>query len=328
MRRVLSRSLSNNNLTNKTRTLVRDITQGTPPFSRQFSASAVQTAQDLKGRLERHRAHPNNHPFYSYLKEDLAVNGMNPAQWQSFSNNFICRTRWTAPFVALVVHHALLNNDPKTATETTINLSDEMGSGDAEKSHPGLLLRTFNLQSKRVFDLPPIEKLSDAEQSPYITDETLAYKKMQEAFLRGKTEKIYPRIIGCMFAHEGLADDMLLGIKPIFECYKKYYTKEEFALLDQYFAAHRDDEIEGGNVEEMHGVYATLAVERALEQAKKNHKEVTKGSNDFLDNTANFWDSVLREMEHLGKEKRSPLAPPFVKKITIKDEEPNKSQER
>lgn len=234
-----------------------------------------------------------NHPIFESLEEQ-SKQGFTAKQYEVYRDNFFRRTELTIPSIARVIEKAALSGDPQAVVDTLRNLNDEGGYGDIEKMHSNLLLKSHNVHGMRVFDLNPIVSLSDVENSPNLVPEVEEYRKAkQQSF-----DHSYPYIAGNTWAHELAADGMLDSFRKIFFTpYKGNYTPEEYKKVTEFFTAHKDDSIEGGDVEAQHERMARSAAERACKESLANVSEVRKGGLNFLDHQEKLWDGMLREIE-------------------------------
>lgn len=237
--------------------------------------------------------HPaTNHPLFSYLKDQSDI-GFNKMQYAIFYTNFLFRTKETIPSVAYALARAALEGDYSTVAMHGKNLGDETGYGNPDNVHSQLLMDTHNSHGSRVFDLDPLT-IQDLKTSILITPEVREYCEMKAEIFR----KSYPHIAGNMWAHEFAADDMLTNFKEAyFEPYKSHYSEEEYEKLMKFFDAHRDDSVEGGDVEAEHERMARQAVYFACKGDIKKLDDVLQGGLMMLDCQAKVWDSILRESQ-------------------------------
>jgi hypothetical protein len=245
-----------------------------------------------------------NHQLFSYLK-DQSDTGFNKLQYAIFYSNFLFRTKETIPSVALALARAALEGDNATVAMHGRNLGDETGHGNPEDVHSVLLMKTFNEHGKRIFDLDPIS-IQDLKTSILITPEVKEYCEMKVKIFLGS----YAKINGNMWAHEGAADNMLTNFREAyFEPYKSHYTEDEYKELMKFFDAHRDDSVEGGDVEAEHERMARQAVYFSCKGDIKKLDAVLEGGLMMLDCQARVWDSILRETKKFEKwmEKVSPI---------------------
>jgi hypothetical protein len=259
------------------------------------------------------KKHPaTNHSLFSYLK-DQSDTGFNKMQYAIFYNNFLFRTKETIPSVALALARAALEGDNATVAMHGRNLGDETGHGNPEDVHSVLLMKTHNFHGSRVFDLDPMT-IQDLQTSLFITNETREYCEMKEEIFR----KSYPHIAGNMWAHEFAADDMLTNFREAyFEPYKSHYTEAEYEKLMKFFDAHRDDSVEGGDVEAEHERMARQAVYFACKGDIKKLDAVLEGGLMMLDCQAGVWDSILRETKKF--EKWQEKVPPILTQAQAKE---------
>lgn len=246
----------------------------------------------ISQEFESHRA--LNHPLFEYLLQQ-SKEGFTPKQYQIYRDNFFRRTELTIPSVARFIEKAALSGDPQAVVDTIRNLNDEGGYGDIEKMHSSLLKKSHNFHGMRVFNVDPIHELSDVAKSENLVTEVEEYRKSkQDSF-----EKTYPYIAGNTWAHELAADDMLDGFrKAFFEPYQGYYTPPEYIKITEFFTAHKDDSIVGGDVEKQHASMARSAAERACKDSLQNIAHVRLGGLEFLNSQAKLWDGLLREIEN------------------------------
>jgi hypothetical protein len=253
-----------------------------------------------------------NHQLFSYLK-DQSDTGFNKLQYAIFYNNFLFRTKETIPSVALALARAALEGDNATVAMHGRNLGDETGHGNPEDVHSVLLMKTFNEHGKRIFDLDPIS-IQDLKESILITPEVIEYCKMKEDIFR----ESYPDISVHMWAHEYAADDMLTNFREAyFEPYKSHYTEDEYKELMKFFDAHRDDSVEGGDVEAEHQRMARQAVYFACKGDIKKLDAALGGGLMMLDCQARVWDSILRETKKF--ESWMEKVPPILTQAQVKE---------
>jgi hypothetical protein len=233
------------------------------------------------------------HPFFDFLAEQ-SQEGFTSKQFEIYRDNFFRRTELTIPSVARFIEKAALSGDSQAVADTIRNLSDEGGYGDVDKMHSNLLAKSHNVHGMRVFNVNPVYPLSEAGKSQNLVPEVLEYRKAkQQAF-----EQAYPFIAGNTWAHELAADDMLDNFrKAFFAPYRGYYTSEEYQKVTEFFTAHKDDSVEGGDVEAQHERMARGAAERACKESLVNILDVRKGGLDFLSHQERLWDGMLREIE-------------------------------
>ena len=253
-----------------------------------------------------------NHSLFSYLAEQ-SDSGFNKMQYAIFYINFLFRTKETIPSVALALARAALEGDNSTVAMHGKNLGDETGHGNPDNVHSKLLMDTHNFHGSRVFDLDPLT-IQDLKTSILITPEVREYCEMKAEIFR----KSYPHIAGNMWAHEFAADDMLTNFKEAyFEPYKSHYSEEEYEKLMKFFDAHRDDSVDGGDVEAEHERMARQAVYFACKGDIRKLDAVLEGGLMMLDCQAKVWDSILRETQKFENwmEKVAPIH------AGVKDEE-------
>ncbi|HLD77197.1 MAG TPA: hypothetical protein VI861_03600 [Rickettsiales bacterium] len=258
-------------------------------------AQSEEKAREILQEFKEHRA--NHHSFFDYLRDQSYI-GFNPRQLDIFRANFFFRTFKTIQSVANAMRAAAEAGDFSGVAGSAQNLSEEGGKGDPKKVHLKLLEDCFNEYCLKIFGLAPL-LLKDCARSPLLTEEVIAFRKTQLQLFRSS----YPTVVGDLLAHEGAADDML-GVfrETLFLPYKEYYDKESFKKLMLYFDEHRDDEKEGGNVEEQHEQAAlAVATNVICLDPNKNFRLILTGGMKFLNAQANLWDSLLREFK-LAKE--------------------------
>lgn len=233
------------------------------------------------------------HKFFDFLEEQ-SKEGFTSKQFEIYRDNFFRRTELTMPSVARFIEKAALSGDSQAVADTIRNLYDEGGYGDVNKMRSNLLAKSRNLHGIRVFNLNPIYPISEAGKSKNLVPEVEEYRKAkQQAF-----EQEYPFVAGNTWAHELAADNMLDNFrKSFFAPYKGYYTPEEYKKVTEFFTAHKDDTIDGGDVEVQHERMARCAAERACKESLENISAVRKGGLNFLSHQERLWDGMLREIE-------------------------------
>ena len=245
-----------------------------------------------------------NHPFFDYLR-DQSKDGFNSAQFDFYRANFLYRTELTIPSVARAIEKASLSGDLQTVADTVRNIYDEGGYGDPEKIHSKLLLDSHNEHGFKVFGLPRVVAMRDVKRSPLLIPEVSEYRRSKIAVFT----RPYPFIAGNTWAHELAADEMLVNFREaFFEPYKGYYTDKEYDKLIEFYKAHKDDEVDGGDVEAQHERMARGAAERSCKENIRNIPKMRGGGIEFLDRQADLWNGFLREMENL-QTKGGPIKP-------------------
>lgn len=263
----------------------------------------IDTFEEIEPYIKSHRA--INHPLFPYLKE-CAKEGFTPKQYQIYRDNYLFRTFYTIPSVALLTLSAALNLDMETLASAGKNLYEETGCGDYLKTHSALLQVSHNTHAKVVFGLEPIS-LKDATRSDLITSEA-RYFVQNEMKLYKNDE--YGVVIGAGYAHETAANSMLINFyESFFACYKGYYTEEAFNNLVEYFQVH----ING--LEENHANDAKRAAKKTC-SSQLGLNAVIQGAYSFLDGQAYLWDGLHVELKKAEKEGEKIL----VKKTHIQKE--------
>jgi hypothetical protein len=144
------------------------------------------------------------------------------------------------------------------------------------------------------FGIPKIT-IADAKYSPYLLAEAEEFRETQKRLFRSS----YPTMTGCLLAHEGAADDMLINFKKfIFNPYRGYYTEEQFKKLIKYYDAHRDDSQEEGNVEEQHEEQALQIASEMIATNPRSEKLISEGGKKFLDAQDKLWSEMMRAIEN------------------------------
>ncbi len=259
--------------------------------------------QLLIDEFSSHRA--VNHPLFQYLKDKSQQDGFNSRQFQIYRDNFFCRTELTIPSVARLIEKAALEGDINAMAETTRNLYDECGHGDPEKIHSKLLLDSHNQHGEKVFGLETLKELKDARKSKLLLPAVLEYRKSKTAIFN----RPYPYIAGNTWAHELAADKMLISFREaFFEPYKGYYTQSEYKKLVRFYEVHRDDSIQGGDVEVQHEIMSRAASERICKENMVNIPKVKKGGLEFLEKQAELWDQLQQSIEN-AQEKGVKISP-------------------
>jgi len=265
--------------------------RGNSALSCDLEEEFIRKFDPISEEFSAHRA--LHHPFFEYLEEQ-SQEGFTSEQYKIYRDNFFRRTELTIPSVARFIEKAAMSGDPQAVVDTIRNLNDEGGYGDIEKMHSNLLTTSHNRHGMRVFDVDPIYPISNAGKSLSLVPEVEEYRMAkQDSF-----DHSYPYIAGNTWAHELAADNMLDNFrKAFFEPYQGYYTAEEYTKLTEFFTAHKDDSVEGGDVEAQHERMARSAAERACKDSLQNIGEVKEGGEKFLDSQAKLWDGLLREIE-------------------------------
>ena len=285
------------------------------PFPKESFDNREEFEERLNDIADIFKNHPAiNHPLFSYLAEQ-SNSGFNKMQYAIFYTNFLFRTKETIPSVALALARAALEGDNSTVAMHGKNLGDETGYGNPDNVHSQLLMDTHNAHGKRVFNLDPLT-IQDLKTSILITPEVREYCQMKEEIFK----KSYPHIAGNMWAHEFAADDMLTNFKEAyFEPYKSHFTEEEYEKLMKFFDAHRDDSVDGGDVEAEHERMARQAVYFACKGDIKKLDAVLEGGLMMLDCQAGVWDSILRET--IKHETWMEKVPPIPARVQAKESE-------
>jgi hypothetical protein len=263
-------------------------------FSKKFNA----VEKEIKG----HRAF--NHPLFTYLKEQ-ANDGFNATQFQIYRDNFLFRTELTIPSVARALEKAALTGDLQAVAATVRNLYDECGYGDHNLVHIKLLLDSHNKHGQKIFAISPLDELAQVYNSLLLVDGVYQYRDSKINVFNHP----YPYIMGNTWAHELAADGMLDNFRQaLFESYKGYYDQEGYEKVTSYYKAHKDDEVDGGDIEANHGRMARADAERACKGDMKMAAEMRRGAIEFLDRQAKLWDDLQKSMEN-AKENGPKIAP-------------------
>ncbi len=283
----LSRLYSSSRSANKNpaRTISQKTSDGTDKVKKAF--------EPLVEELRAHEA--NNPEFYKYLEEQSKV-GFNKKQYDIFAAVFCARTIFTIPSVASYISKAALRGDSQAVFDAAQNLYEESGSGNPDKMHSNLLLRTFNTHGSKIYGSKPYAKLKDVEKSLFLLEvpELTKYTKEKHRIFNSSS---YPLVAGNTWAHEFTADNMLDTIRrTLFVPYKGYYKPDEYVKLTEYFTEHKDDTKEDGDVEANHERMARAAAERACEANINNIPKIRSGALAFLDAQAALWNGLMREM--------------------------------
>jgi hypothetical protein len=234
-----------------------------------------------------------NHPFFDYLKEK-SQDGFNSIQWQIYWHNFARRTELTIPSVAISIKNAALEGDMQALAHGVRNIYDEGGYGDPKKIHSQLLLNSHNDHGFKVFGVKALSSLRDAKNSKFLVPEVEEYRNAKfKAFERSPAS-----FAGNNWAHELAADSMLINFRnAFFEPYRGYYTEEKYFDLIEFYRAHRDDSIEGGDIEAQHEIMTRSTAERACKENIKTILIIEREGLKFLDHQSNLWYGMLRKME-------------------------------
>jgi hypothetical protein len=284
-----------------------------PPEADKPKPNSEKFEEKLNEIADIFKNHPAiNHQLFSYLK-DQSDTGFNKLQYAIFYSNFLFRTKETIPSVALALARAVREGDFSSTALHADNLADETGHGNPDHVHLQLLMNTFNEHGKRIFDLDPIS-IQDLKESILITLEVKEYCEMKVKIFLGS----YAKINGNMWAHEYAADDMLkIFREAFFEPYKSHYTEDEYKELMKFFDAHRDDSVDGGDVEAEHQRMARQAVYFSCKDDIKKLDAVLEGGLMMLDCQARVWDSILRETKKY--EKWMEKVPPINTQAQVKE---------
>ncbi len=232
------------------------------------------------------------HPLFDFLEEQSKT-GFTTTQYAIYRDNFFRRTELTIPSVARFIEKAAMNGDHQAVVDTIRNLNDEGGYGDIKKMHSNLLAESHNLHGMRVFNLNPAQILNIIE-SPNLVPAVEEYRRSKQLSF----DRPYPYIAGNTWAHELAADNMLDNFrKALFAPYQGYYTPEEYTKLTEFFTAHKDDSIDGGDIEAQHERMARGAAERACRDGLQNVDEVREGGLEFLNVQEKLWDGLLIGIE-------------------------------
>lgn len=264
---------------------------GYPGISEELKYEIKKKLDPIAEEFSSHRA--LDHDLFKYLEEQ-SKEGFTPKQYEVYRDNFFRRTELTIPSIARVIEKAALSGDSQTVVDAIKNLYDEGGYGDIKKMHSNLLITSHNVHGMRVFGVDPIFPISEAGKSPNLVPEVEEYRKAKQAAF----DRSYPYIAGNTWAHELAADGMLDNFrKSFFVPYKLKYKSEEYKEVIEFFTAHKDDTVVGGDIEAQHERMARAAAERACKESLVNVAEVREGGLNFLDKQAKLWDGKLRELE-------------------------------
>lgn len=252
---------------------------------------AQERTKEIFSTFKAHQA--NHHELFDYLKHLTNTRGLTAEQYVKYRNNFILRTRNTIVSVGSHIGQAARNGDFSAMALISKNFADEAGHGDPQKVHLNLLEESHNIHGERVFCVPYL-KIKDADQAQFIIPEVLQFAATQRELFASS----YPKLTGCLSAHEGAADNMLTNFREtIFETYKGYYTAEEFNYVMRYFDEHRDDTKPGGDVEAEHERQAISIVAHMIAADPSREEEIEKGGLMFLDAQSNMWSGLQKTLE-------------------------------
>ena len=275
---------------------------------------------ETESEFKNHPAY--NHEIFSTIKEITEKEGINGRQFLIQRDNFLKRTSDTILSVNKTLEAATKEGDSKTVSETALNLYQEGGSGDPKRVHYELMLNSYNKFGGKIFGVPDVKRFKDLDKSSVILEETHQFHKT----LKRIYKLSYPGIIGALFAREMVADDMLEGFREaIFEPYKNYFNKDEYGEIMEYFKEHRDEDRDGGKVEQLHGEMAKNSAYRASSMNKEKLKEMRGGGILFLDVQAKLWDGMLKAI--VEAEKYGVKIPPkqVIKELSDNDKIPSNS---
>jgi hypothetical protein len=224
--------------------------------------------------------------FFQYL-ELLSVKGMNRCQFEIYRDNFFFRTASTPRSIFRLLRAAIAHLDSATCRTATENLLDELGWGNLRNSHFRLLETAYNLHAQTVFGIPVLT-IADANHSSLICPEAIAFRDTQKNLYKSRA---YPTVLGCSFAQELAADQMLrIFYKTLFEPYQNCYDRQDFQQVSCYFMAH----ING--LEAIHAEQAKQALSRNCQSSIALHL-MMQGVTGFLQAQAALWNGILREMQ-------------------------------
>jgi len=294
--------MKNYNITNFYKSLYSTVSKNISNYNKgavnDIEHNNIKCSQDFKNAIDEtveifHNHPAYNHKLFQYL-EDQKSKGFNKNQFQIYRDNFFYRTELTIPSVASTVIAAIKNSDYITVSQMAKNLYDEGGYGDPNKVHAKLLLDSHNLHGEKIFNLQPVRRIKDIENSDYITNETKNYRSSKMNVFN----ESYSYVIGNAWAHEFLADGMLENFKnAFFVPYRGYYNPKDYEKVIEFYKAHRDDEKEGGDVEAEHERMARDSVVRSCDSDIKKYNEVLRGGLEFMSKQSNLWDSMLSLLE-------------------------------
>ena len=238
--------------------------------------------------------HPvNNHSFFKFLLNESYDRGLTTGQYNVFRNNFLFFYQYNLPSAAHVVINAVMRGDHETIATASRIIMDEGGAGDPSKVHSNLLLQCINLQGFHIFGLQNIT-FQDAEKSPLLLP---AAKEFRQNQLKVYKSPCYMNSIATICAHEGRADGMLEAIKAgIFDPFKGYYTQEDFEKVEEFFKAHRDDEIDGGDIEAQHREMTMKMAARACGGKRSYLTKLEDVGINFLNHQAQLWGQMEKSM--------------------------------
>ena len=263
----------------------------TIPSQKQIIA-AKEIALDIFTKFDEHEA--NHHKLFAYLEKITSSGvGLTAEQYLVYRDNYFYRTANTILSAMMHAVKAVENHDYAALAGAAQVVRDEGGNGDKTKVHLAYLEDSHNIHGRIVFGIPAIT-IQEAADSPYLTTASMEFRKTQEKLFKSS----YPVMTGCLLAHEGAADKMLTQFrKTIFEPYSGYYTKKGFELATEYYTAHRNDLIEGGNVEEQHREQALQIAAEMIAQYPNSKEEILEGGLSFLKAQSDLWQGMMTEME-------------------------------
>lgn len=240
--------------------------------------------------IERYRQ--RSRVLFDYLAQRSKV-GFTAAQFSLYRDNYFYRTYRTVPCIAKVVESASKAADYITLSSAASNLFEESGSGQAQKSHPELLLYSHNQHAERVFQLPPTTLIASLDSS-HILPEAREFTNVQSSLYYSFN---HIEVLGANYAQEEAATEMLTSfMSAFFEPYQSYYNNGDFKNLIEYFICHID------GLEERHADDAR----NCLLQWCKTEKDLEiaiNSINKILSAQSNLWLGLLQaliELEDTG----------------------------
>lgn len=227
--------------------------------------------------------------FFKYL-ETLSIRGLNRHQYEIYRDNFFFRTSSTPRSISRLVTAAFLHLDLATLETGIANLQDELGHGNPKNSHLQLLESAYNYHGEKVFALSAVS-IDRIGFSKLICPEAIEFRAKQKSLYQ---HRAYTIVLGCSFAQEFAADQMLrIFYKTLFQPYRSLYTEQEFKQVSRYFTVH----ING--LEAHHAAQARSALLNNC-RTSEDLALMQRGMTEFLGIQANLWNGILREMRKAG----------------------------
>lgn len=240
------------------------------------TSSESEIKQRVFGLIEGITEHPafSNDFYTSWMAGPLSG-----AQVEVFARNFYERAQHGPRYIALAF---LQMTDIKAMVETAENLFEEMGDGNPDKVHSGLLRGFLEVLLSRLHGRP----VAFADIKAPVLPSTRRLVDDGDVLFRSPSPN---EVRGALLAKEWHAYLQLVYIYEGVRNYMRLFTMEEFHEQCEYFYLHI------GATEKEHK-YNSLEAAAQNCHSDADVAELTKGFNAYLDLLAQNWEEIYQTM--------------------------------